>query len=68
MAILLKARCRIIQPNWRIVRSVFDDMEHNEQEFGEYAMFNLLRGRGDLVDGKPYLITIDPLFPHTLKG
>lgn len=55
--ILLTARARLIQPNYRIVKSQFD-LDYGREFFGEYAMFNLLRERGDIYDGEQYLITI----------
>jgi len=57
MPILLKARCQIIRPTFRIVKSQFDiDPEHGL--YGEYVVVNLMRERGDLIDGKRYEISI----------
>jgi len=57
MPILLKARCQIIKPTFRIVKSQFDiDPEHGL--YGEYVVVNLMRERGDLIDGKRYEISI----------
>jgi hypothetical protein len=67
MVILLKAKCLIIQPNWRVVRSKFDIDPEGHEPFGEYGAFNLLRERGDLIDGQSYQIQIIPLIPR-LKG
>jgi hypothetical protein len=59
--ILFKAKCQIIQPTFRIVKSQFDlDPEYGL--FGEYAAFNLMRERGELRDGQRYQISICPLF------
>jgi hypothetical protein len=59
--ILFKARCKIIQPTFRIVKTQFDlDPEYGL--FGEYAAFNLMRERGELRDGQRYQISICPLF------
>jgi hypothetical protein len=59
--ILFKARCQIIQPTFRIVKTQFDlDPEYGL--FGEYAAFNLMRERGELRDGQRYQISICPLF------
>jgi len=57
MPILLKAKCQIIKPTFRIVKSQFDiDPEHGL--YGEYVVVNLMRERGDLIDGKRYEISI----------
>ena len=57
MPILLKARCQIIKPTFRIVKSQFDiDPEHGL--YGEYVVVNLMRERGGLIDGKRYEISI----------
>ena len=64
MSIILKAKCQIIKPNWRIVKYLFHDLEMNDEEYGEYVMLNMLRERGLLEHDRPYRITIDPLFPH----
>jgi hypothetical protein len=59
--ILFKAKCQIIQPTFRIVKTQFDlDPEYGL--FGEYAAFNLMRERGELRDGQRYQISICPLF------
>jgi hypothetical protein len=59
--ILFKAKCQIIQPTFRIVKTQFDlDPEYGL--FGEYAVFNLMRERGELRDGQRYQISICPLF------
>ena len=61
MPMLFKATCRIVQPNFRIVKSQFDlDPEYGL--FGEYVVMNLMRERGDLTDGKRYQISVCPLF------
>jgi hypothetical protein len=67
VTIIVKGRCRLIKPNWRIIRSQFDIDPEGLEPFGEYAQFNLLRERGIFQDGRTYRITIEPLFPH-LKG
>lgn len=56
-----KATCRIIQPNFRIVKSQFD-LDPEFGLFGEYVVMNLMRERGDLQDGRRYQISICPLF------
>jgi hypothetical protein len=66
MSIILKAKCHIFDPNYRIVRSQFN-VEPVTELFGEYILMNLVNDRGLLHDGKPYRITIEPLFPH-IKG
>jgi hypothetical protein len=59
--ILFKAKCQIIQPTFRIVKTQFDlDPEYGL--FGEYAAFNLMRERGELRDGQRYQISICPVF------
>jgi hypothetical protein len=63
MSIVLRARCQILQPTYRIVRSQFDVVPGSEP-FGEYVLMNLMSERGLLQDGKLYRITIDPFFPH----
>ena len=63
MPIILRARCQILQPNYRIVRSQFDVVPAN-QSFGEYLLMNLVSERGLLHDGEMYRITIEPAFPH----
>jgi hypothetical protein len=61
--ILFKAKCQIIQPTFRIVKTQFDlDPEYGL--FGEYAAFNLMRERGELRDGQRYQISICPLFKN----
>jgi hypothetical protein len=61
MPMLFKATCRIVQPNFRIVKSQFDiDPEYGM--FGEYVVMNLMRERGELNDGKRYQISVCPLF------
>ena len=66
MSIILKARCQIFQPNYRIVRSQFN-VEPATEQFGEYVLTNLVSERGLIHDGKLYRIKIEPLFPH-VKG
>ena len=63
MAIILKAKCRLFEPNFRIIRAQFD-LEQGNEAFGEYVVVNLLRERGVLQDARWYRIVIDPLFPH----
>ena len=63
MSIVLKAKCRIFQPNFRIIRAQFD-IEEGHENYGEYVVVNLLRERGVLQDARWYRIVIDPLFPH----
>ena len=60
MTIILKARCRLFEANFRIIRSQFD-IEPNKELFGEYVVMNLMRERGVLEDGRLYQITIEPL-------
>jgi hypothetical protein len=67
MRLLFKARCRIIEHRYRIVQSQFD-AEPGHEWIGEYAYFNLLRERGELIDGAPYRIEIIPLLPRLVKG
>lgn len=62
--LLFRARCHLILPNYRIVKSQFDIEPDFKEIFGEYAVFNLMRERGKLEDNRRYRITIDPLFPH----
>ena len=64
---ILKARCRIIDPRYLVVQSQFD-MEPGHEWIGEYALFNLLRERGELIDGALYQIEIKPLTPRLVKG
>ena len=61
MPIIIKARCEIIQPTFRIIKSKFD-IDPEFGMFGEYVMVNLMRERGELIDGKRYQISICPLF------
>lgn len=61
MPILFKATCRIIQPNFRIVKSQFD-LDPEFGLFGEYVVMNLMRERGELKNGQRYQISICPLF------
>ncbi len=63
MPLLLKARCQIIRANWHTMQYKFD-VEQDHESFGEYVLINALRSRGLLQHDRPYLITIDPLFPH----
>jgi hypothetical protein len=60
MTIVLKARCRIFAPTYRLIRAQFD-VEQHKQPFAEYVVVNLLRERGVLEDGRFYQIIIDPL-------
>ena len=60
MTIILKARCRLFEANFRIIRSQFD-IEPNKELFGEYVVMNLMREHGVLEDGRLYQITIEPL-------
>lgn len=57
MPIILKARCRLFEPNYRIIRAQFD-IEQGRELFPEYIVVNLLRERGLLEDGKTYPIII----------
>lgn len=61
MPILLKAKCQIIHPTFRIVKAQFD-IPPEFGMFGEYVVLNLMRERGELIDGKRYQISICPLF------
>jgi hypothetical protein len=61
--LLVKARCRIFEPNYRIIRSQFD-VEPAKDYFPEYVVMNLMRERGVLLDGKLYWISAEPAFPH----
>lgn len=61
MPLLFKATCRIIQPNFRVVQSQFD-LEPEYGLFGEYVVMNLMRERGELIDGRVYQISICPSF------
>ena len=60
MPILLQAKCQIIKPTFRIVKSQFD-IEPEHGLYGEYIVVNLMRERGDLFDGSRYQISIHPL-------
>ena len=66
MTIVLKARCRLLQANSRIVRAQFDVAQGHEP-FGEYVLTNLAYERGLLDDGKIYRITIKPFYPHIVE-
>lgn len=61
MPILLTAKCQIIKPTFRIVKSQFD-IDPDYGLYGEYIVVNLMRERGDLCDGCRYQISIRPLF------
>jgi len=61
--IILRVRCHIFEPNYRIIRAQFNVVDGPEG-FPEYVMTNLLRERGVPQDGRFYRITIDPLFPN----
>jgi len=63
MAIILKAKCRIFEPNYRIIRAQFD-LERGKEAFGEYIVVNLLRERGVLQDERWYRFIIEPLTNH----
>lgn len=64
MPIVLRARCHILEPNYRIVRAHLDVETPDHAPFGEYVLMNILRERGLMHDGKMYRIKIEPLFPH----
>lgn len=61
--IILRARCHLFQPNYKIIRVQFN-VDEGPEGFPEYVMTNLLRTRGVPQDGSMYRIIIDPLFPH----
>lgn len=59
--VLFTATCRVVEPNYRIVKTQFDiDPEH--EDFGEYLVMNLMRERGVLQDGIRYQCSFMPLF------
>jgi hypothetical protein len=60
MPILLKAKCQIIRPTFRIVKSQFD-IDPDYGLYGEYVVLNLMRERGDMFDGDRYEISIRSL-------
>ncbi len=64
---ILRARCRIVQAKYWVVQTQFD-VEPAHEWVGEYVLFNLMRERGDLIDGARYQIEIKPLLPRLVKG
>ena len=60
---ILRARCSLFAPNYRIIRAQWNVTEGPEG-FPEYVMTNLLRERGVPQDGCMYRFIIEPLFPH----
>lgn len=62
--LLFTARCRIIEPNYRIVKYEFVPDPPFKELFGEYVVMNLMRERGTLTDGRCYWISAQPAFPH----
>lgn len=61
MPIVFKAKCQVIQPKFRIVKYQFD-LDPEFGLFGEYVVANLMRERGEMVDGQRYQISFCPLF------
>lgn len=55
------ARCRIFEPNYRIIRAQFD-LDPHHKEFGEYIVTNLMRERGIPQDEWFYRVTFEPMF------
>jgi len=60
---ILRVRCNLFQPNYRIIRAQWNVIEGPE-DFPEYFMSNLLRERGVPQDDRTYRFIIEPLFPH----
>jgi hypothetical protein len=58
--LVFRASCRVVQPNYRIVKSQFD-LDPEFGLFGEYIVMNLMRERGELQAGW-YQFSISPLF------
>lgn len=61
--IILRAQCRIFEPNYRIIRCQYNVLDSPEG-FPEYFISNLLRERGVPYDARTYQIIIKPMFPH----
>jgi hypothetical protein len=59
--ILFKAKCQVIRPTFRIMKYQFD-VDPEFGMFGEYVVVNLMRERGEMVDGQRYQISFCPLF------
>ncbi len=59
--IRVETRCRIFEPNYRIIRAQFD-LDPHHKEFGEYIVTNLMRERGELQDGWAYRAIFEPIF------
>jgi len=58
--VIVRAKCRIFLPNYRIVRSQFN-VDEGKETFGQYINTNLLREHGVLEDGLWYEVTFKPL-------
>ncbi len=58
--VLFKATCRIVDPNYRIIKTQFE-LDPDCEDYGEYVVMNLMRERGELQDGVRYQFSIAPL-------
>jgi len=60
-SVIIKARCRIFEPNYRIIRAQFDLDAVGREAFGEYVLVNILREHGVLQDARWYEVVFNPL-------
>lgn len=56
-SIIVRAKCHLWQPNYRIIKAQFDPAPLKE-DFGEMIYTNLMRERGVLEDGAEYEIIL----------